>query len=90
MLLQSHEDELHLLPALPSAWPNGEVKGLRARGGFIIDLIWHDGAVKTLRLHSLLGHSCRIRIGNEVETFKTNKGESYTFDYSDGLTLTAK
>lgn len=81
MLLQSHENELHLLPALPSAWPDGEVKGLRARGGFIVDMVWKHGRVKRVRVESLLGHLCRLRIGHKVETLETRRGKSYTFTY---------
>jgi alpha-L-fucosidase 2 len=61
MLIQSHDGALHLLPALPDAWPSGEVKGLRARGGFEIDMKWKKGKVSELRVHSALGGNCRIR-----------------------------
>ena len=61
MLLQSHSDEIYLLPALPDAWSSGSVKGLRARGGFILDFEWVDGNILNLIVHSTLGGNCRIR-----------------------------
>lgn len=61
MLLQSHENELHLLPALPRAWRKGEVRGLCARGGFVVDLSWDGNALSAARILSRLGGACRIR-----------------------------
>jgi alpha-L-fucosidase 2 len=52
---------LDLLPALPKAWPSGSVKGLKARGGFEVDMTWEDGKIVTLTLKSGLGKRCRIR-----------------------------
>jgi alpha-L-fucosidase 2 len=52
---------LSLLPALPKAWPSGSVKGLKARGGFEVDMTWADGKIVTLTLKSTLGKRCRIR-----------------------------
>lgn len=61
MLLQSHEAELHMLPALPPAWPKGEVRGICARGGFIVDLSWDANALSSARIVSRLGGICRVR-----------------------------
>lgn len=61
MLLQSHGGELFLLPALPDAWQSGRVSGLRARGGFIVDMEWKEGALTHLKITSTLGGNCRIR-----------------------------
>ncbi|MBZ5858400.1 glycoside hydrolase family 95 protein [Flavihumibacter profundi] len=61
MLLQSQDGAIHVLPALPDAWENGEVKGLKARGGFTIDMAWQKGKLKKLVVYSGLGGYCRIR-----------------------------
>ncbi len=61
MLLQSHNGELHLLPALPPEWPQGHVRGLRARGGFEVDLRWEHGQLAAGTIQSRLGGVCRIR-----------------------------
>ncbi len=61
MLVQSHDEAIHILPALPSAWPEGYVKGLRARGGFEVDIEWKEGAPESIYLKSDLGGTARIR-----------------------------
>jgi alpha-L-fucosidase 2 len=89
MLLQSHEtvkgDEgdplqlLDLLPALPKAWDTGSVKGLRARGGFEVDLSWKAGELQTAHIRSLLGRSCRVHTAGKEVLLKTSKGKTYSF-----------
>ena len=61
MLAQSHAGEIHLLPALPSAWPSGRVRGIRLRGGFEVDLEWAGGALTRAELRSRLGGVARVR-----------------------------
>jgi len=82
MLVQSHRGFIHLLPALPQAWPRGEVRGLCARGGFEVDMIWENGKMTRSRILSKAGNSCRIRYGERMVEFKTKKGASYVLGAS--------
>ncbi|MFI9841042.1 glycosyl hydrolase family 95 catalytic domain-containing protein [Nonomuraea sp. NPDC051941] len=66
MLLQSHGDQVHLLPALPAAWPAGSIRGFRARGGFEVDLSWSAGALTGGRIHSDLGRELTLRTAAPV------------------------
>jgi alpha-L-fucosidase 2 len=61
MLAQSHAGEIHLLPALPAAWPNGQVRGIRLRGGFEVDVAWAGGVLTRAELRSRLGGVARVR-----------------------------
>ncbi|MHA6247140.1 glycoside hydrolase family 95 protein [Pontibacter sp. CAU 1760] len=61
MLLQSHDGAVHLLPALPDAWQKGSISGLRARGGFGVDIKWEDNKPDEVTIQSALGGNCRIR-----------------------------
>ena len=76
-LLQSHTGEIHLLPALPAAWPTGSVRGMLARGGFEIDIVWENGKLLGTTLRSKLGNTARIRYGEQVITLATEKGGEY-------------
>jgi alpha-L-fucosidase 2 len=61
MLLQSHLGEVHLLAALPSAWKEGTIKGLKARGGFTVDIRWAQGKLHTATITAATDGVCRIR-----------------------------
>ncbi|MBT2561271.1 glycoside hydrolase N-terminal domain-containing protein [Pedobacter sp. ISL-68] len=77
MVVQSHQGYLDILPALPTAIPNGEIKGLLARGGFELDLTWDKGILTSLTIKSKTGGNCKIRYKNNNATFETKAGESY-------------
>jgi alpha-L-fucosidase 2 len=73
MLLQSHDGFIFILPSVPGAWPEGSISGLKARGGFIVNIEWKNSAVAKIRIRSLLGGNCRLRSYDKlvpVGTFK--------------------
>jgi alpha-L-fucosidase 2 len=80
MLLQSQNDEIQLLPALPQAWASGSVRGLRARGGFEVDLAWRDGQLTAANVHSLLGQPILLRYGQATKLVRLKKGESFEWN----------
>ena len=75
MLLESHTGEIELLPALPKAWPKGEVKGLRARGGFEVDVAWEDGRLAGATVRSVTGKKCVVRYGEQAMELLLKPGE---------------
>ncbi len=74
MLLQSHTEEIHLLPALPKQWPDGYVKGLCARGGFVVDMNWKDGELVLATIYSRLGTDCVVRYKGKTLELNIDKG----------------
>jgi alpha-L-fucosidase 2 len=85
MLLQSYASEIHLLPAIPASWSWGEVKGLCARGGFEVDIVWRDGRLANAVIRSKLGRPCVVRYGDERLRFETQAGHAYAIGYSGSL-----
>jgi alpha-L-fucosidase 2 len=78
MLLQCVNGEIELLPALPRAWPNGRVTGLRARRGFEVDIVWRDGAIVSARVKGTPGGEARVRYGERLRRLRVGDGRSVT------------
>jgi len=98
MLLQSHAGYIDLLPALPSAWPEGSVTGLRAQGGFVVDVSWRDGVLAEARLHATREGRARVRSGVPFSVegpdgpvhVERVSDDVVAFEASMGTTYTAK
>ena len=84
MLIQSHMGFIHLLPALPDAWKDGEVKGLCAKGNFEVGFNWKNGELNEVCILSKSGGTCEVRYKDAVLKLKTAKGKSYTVSYQNG------
>jgi len=76
MLLQSNENGIFLLPALPNAWETGEVKGICARGGFVVDMKWEKGLLKTANVLSKAGSPCKINYAGKTVELALKAGET--------------
>lgn len=87
MLLQGHNGVIHLLPALPKAWQQGEVKGLKARGNFEVDIQFDDAALRSATIHSLSGAPLTVRYADSELSIPLAKGESVTLYYHPALGL---
>jgi alpha-L-fucosidase 2 len=75
-LLQSHADEISLLPALPTGWNDGSVTGLRARGGFEVDIQWKIGRLQVARIRSRNTGPCNVRYGDKTATVPMKAGQA--------------
>jgi alpha-L-fucosidase 2 len=83
MLLQSVNGEIELLPALPGAWSTGSVRGLRARGGFEVDIHWRDGKLLSAELRGAPGGAAKVRYRDKVRTVKVAQGRRETLELAN-------
>jgi alpha-L-fucosidase 2 len=81
MLIQSHLNEIWILPALPDALPEGRISGVRARGGFELSFDWKGGKLNKLEVLSKAGRPCILKYGEKIVEFDTQKGKKYVFDH---------
>lgn len=77
LLVQSHQGYIEVLPALPSEIPDGEIKGLLARGGYELDLKWNEGKLKELKIKATIDGTCELRYGDKHQTLAVKAGGRY-------------
>ncbi|MCD4725089.1 MAG: glycoside hydrolase family 95 protein [Bacteroidales bacterium] len=80
MLLQSHNGVIQILPALPAAWPDGSIKGLRARGGFEVDVEWEGGLMSTITIYATTDNECTVKYKDNEVIIDLKKGESVSLN----------
>jgi alpha-L-fucosidase 2 len=91
MLLQSHSGVLYLLPAWPTAWGEGRVRGLRARGGYTVDMDWTQGQLQRVVITAARTGVCRIRgIGEDIVEWSMEAGQSFTFSFPSESLVVSK
>ncbi len=83
MLMQSHMGFIHLLPALPDAWTQGDITGLRAKGNFTVDIHWNGGKLDHAIITSCSGGKCEVRYADQSFNFNTKKGKTYKVGLSE-------
>ena len=81
MLMQSHMGFIHLLPSLPDAWKDGEVKGLCAKGNYELNIRWQNGELEEVEILSKNGGTCEVRYKDQVKVLKTSKGKNYKLTF---------
>jgi alpha-L-fucosidase 2 len=77
MLLQSHRDFIHLLPALPAAWDKGQITGLKARGNYTIDMSWEEGVLISATIQAAYDGRCRLKYNGKLTEFDCKQGKTY-------------
>ena len=78
MLVQSDEETVHLLPALPTAWPTGQLRGARCRGGLTVDLEWHESRLRSCKVVSVADRKLTVRYGDTIVTTALIAGTAWT------------
>jgi alpha-L-fucosidase 2 len=84
LLLQSHQQDIHLLPALPSSWNEGYVKGLRARGGYTVDASWMAGDLTEAKVLADRDGTCTVRYRDKILTVECISGVPVIINYDHG------
>jgi hypothetical protein len=81
MLIQSSMYEINLLPVLPAQWPEGKIEGVRARGGFIIDLEWQNSKPHKVTVKSVLGNKSKLKFDNKTWDINLSEGGVKTWNF---------